>query len=139
VIGQLINEFDSLEKPTLSKFNTMFKMYLKGSEDDKVVIGELTTGGLREVFINKNMKLIELNLNKLPVKKKVYKNRKKPVRVARFNYRVTRGKEVEKFSTMKETATFLGLQYSGVYYRVNGIYKNDTNGWKIQQIKMEKK
>lgn len=64
MIGQQINNFDNLplEKSTLKTFNLMFNQNIEGNDSSIVEIGKLTTGTMREIFIDGNLKVVDILL-----------------------------------------------------------------------------
>ena len=63
MIGELINKFDALpeNEANLGTFNKMFRASLDGDLNASIEILGLTLGNFREVAINGNIELVELN------------------------------------------------------------------------------
>lgn len=130
MIGQLINEFDELFDPTLADFNKTFKMSLKGDLSSPIKIGTMVVGGLREVFIDGKIELIELpNIVEKPKpkpKKKVVVKLPKQKK-----YVATRWEESWEFDTLKSLANFLGMSRSALDDRIRLGKADDTKGFKV--------
>jgi len=141
MIGQLINKFDLLEDPTLKDFNEMFTMRLEGDSKASVIIGTMTIGGLREVLIGGNMKLIEI-IKRREYNKKVQKirdNSNHSGSVSRFLYTAEKDGVVKEFGTMKKMADFLERVPSALSGRFNKKwYSKEVDGWTISRKLKEK-
>ena len=68
MIGQLINKFDALpeEKCNVGTFNKMFGNLLEDDNETSIEIGDIITGGRREILVGDKPRIVELRDIKQP-------------------------------------------------------------------------
>lgn len=104
MIGQLINKFDALpeEKCNVGTFNKMFGNLLEDDNETSIEIGDIITGGRREILVGNKPRIVELRDIKEPIEKASLYN---------FDYRYEidlAGKTV-KFDSLAEMGETLGF------------------------------
>lgn len=116
-IGQKINEFDNSLDDTLKDFNEKFNTDIKGNPASRVEIGNIITGGFREIFIDDVKQIVNLNPSR---NEKLLKNktRLKNIYIAHFE-----GKQVGKYADYKHLANALNSNLSTIAY----YYKNNLS------------
>lgn len=127
-IGQKINEFDNLSEGTntVDKFNEMFGTDVEGS--GLLEIGEITTGGLREVIVNGVTKIISI------YKKDIEQEEIEDDGLEDSYSIIIDGSEVAKFANLKSVAIALETNLSLVsrYCKKNWEYY----GYQIKLIRI---
>lgn len=149
MIGQLINKFDNLAEndSTLKTFNEMFKTDIKGKDSSLVEIGNIVTGGLREVFIDGVKTIVRINdnqdvtYNNAEKKRQGHKKsaesgvvRKKVVLKPKNLYIIKKeGKVIYTSHSQKDICEYTGLGMTSVQNRVTGLYNKNYNGMELSR------
>jgi hypothetical protein len=130
MIGQLIHKFDALPENTntLHKFNNMFKQYITGDQEVLVDIGNMMTGGLREVYIGGIIQRLELCDQVAPSPK-----REDAGKILRWDIYLD-GAKVKEFFKKKEAAKWIGVTSSSINQALDKNCK--CRGYNIKKVQI---
>jgi hypothetical protein len=104
MIGQLINKFDASpeEKCNVGTFNEMFGNLLDDDNETSIEIGDIITGGRREILVGNAPRIVELRDIKEPIEKASLYN-------FDYRYEIDLAGETIKFDSLAEMGETLGF------------------------------